>query len=537
MTPHPQFDSSPSPLAPIDSFFYRQSILIVLVVAFLSVGALTVATGTALGLMSFRDAGYPDSATLLRVSQVVHDHHIYYPGDRPPYFISIYGPLTYVYFAAPYKLALSLGASPQTFLRLSVLLAVFICIACLYLIGKKLYGSRGVALLCALFAVSSYPMASWTVQFRPDFLALACSLAAMLWFLQSREKRVPILSAIVAGLALLFKQTFIAAPLAIVGWLLYRRRYRDAILWTAIAGLTAIAGNAIAYLHEPYMAQTIADLRHPVLEYRGALSIIWLAVRQPVVPFMVIGALFARHQRERAPERLLLLFYTVSAWAVAVLTIPQAGGNINYFFEPLMVSGALAGLGLIELQRHSTRRPLFACIAVCILLWPGLVPAFKAIRYDYDEAKRIPARKAQWQAFVAAASGRLLLSTHPDVTILGRHPEIPDGFLNDVLEKSGRWRPGDVLSEMNADMYDMIVITKGQADNPEQVKHRNLHQWDADMWAALKQHYTKNCTFDVFEVWSPKATARNTPRVDYASFGCAPVASAMPAAPPALVRQ
>ncbi len=533
MTPHPQFNSSVSPLAPIANFFRRQPILIVLVVAILSIGALTVATGTALGLMSFRDAGYPDSATLLRVSQVVHEHHIYYPGDRPPYFISIYGPLTYVYFAMPCHLALSLGASPQTFLRLAVLLAVFVCIACVYFIGRKLYGSRGVALLCALFAVSAYPMASWTVQFRPDFLALACSLAAMLWFLATREKHVPVLSAIVAGIALLFKQTFIAAPVAIVGWLLYRRRYRDAILWAAIAVLTAIAGNAIAYLHDPYMAQTVADLRHPVLEFRGALSIVWLAVRQPVVPFMCIGALFAWRERERAPERLLLLFYTVSAWAVAVLTIPQAGGNINYFFEPLMVSGVLAALGLIELQRHSVRNPLLACLAVCVLLWPGLRPAFKGIHYDYDEAKRIPARKAQWQKFVEAASGRLLLSTHPDVTILSRHPEIPDGFLNDVLEKSGRWRPGPVLDEMNAGTYDMIVITKGQADDPEQVKHRNLHQWDSDMWAALKQHYTKTCTFDVFEVWSPKATARSSPTVDYASFGCVPVAGASAAAPAA----
>jgi hypothetical protein len=127
----------------------------------------------------------------------------------------------------------------------------------------------------------------------------------------------------------------------------------------------------------------------------------------------------------------------------------------------------------------------------------------------------------------------MLLSTHPDVSVLAARPEIPDAFLNDVLEKSDRWRPGPVLDEMNEGVYDMIVITRGQADEAGKVSHRNLHQWDADMWAALEQHYTKHCTFDVFEVWTPNATPRTSPPVDYESFGCVPIASAPAADPPA----
>ena len=113
------------------------------------------------------------------------------------------------------------------------------------------------------------------------------------------------------------------------------------------------------------MFKTMAALRHAVLEYPRALAILLQAISQPVVPFALIGAFFA--VAKRATDRLLLLFYCVAAWLMAILIDPQAGGSINYFWEPLIASAVLAGPGLCELESKAdrTRPRLKQCSLSC----------------------------------------------------------------------------------------------------------------------------------------------------------------------------
>src|SRR5215217_6533640 len=84
---------------------HRDAPVAALVTVFGLAGALCTAVGTVQGLANFRDVGYPDSATLLRVAEVVRTGSIYPDPDRPPYLVSIYGPLTYALLAFPYAIA------------------------------------------------------------------------------------------------------------------------------------------------------------------------------------------------------------------------------------------------------------------------------------------------------------------------------------------------------------------------------------------------------------------------------------------------
>src|ERR1035438_5207720 len=97
------------------------------------------------------------------------------------------------------------------------------------------------------------------------------------------------------------------------------RKYKEAVFWATGFALTVVGGYAIVWWREPLMLKHVAALRHPVLEYRQALVILWDAVSQPVVPFAAIGGFLALWKR--APERLLFLIYCVVAWLVAILTI------------------------------------------------------------------------------------------------------------------------------------------------------------------------------------------------------------------------
>jgi hypothetical protein len=493
-----------------------------LVIAFLLAGALCVAVGTALGLANFRDVSYPDSATLLRLGEVIRLGHIYPDFDRPPYLVTLYGPLTYVFLAIPYRMAQVVGITPQVLVRLGIVGALSQCVLLTFMIGRRLYSSRPMAWLCALFAVSALPMASWTTQIRGDFLGLALSLLSLYWFLLTDGRPRSIGAAICAGIALLVKQTFVAAPVAIVGWLIYRRRYKDAFLWATGLGLTVLGGYAIAWWREPLMLKHMAALRHPVLGYGEALKILGNAVSQPVVPFAVLGGFLAL--RKRTPERLLYLIYCMVAWLVASLTITQVGGAINYFFEPLMASAVLAGPGLCELQRKANRTPILVTAMLVVLLLRAFVPMLVGelayLRKSYVNVADYQVRKTKWESFVSTVSGRRLLSTYPDVTVLSTIPEIPDPFFNSMLERRGLWNSGPVVAEINAGVYDLIVIAKGEAEANRNDGYRGIRYWDDGMWAALKRNYARACISQDMEIWLPdRGSGQILPRLS--GIGCA----------------
>lgn len=514
----------------------RQPLLGGSVVAFLLLCALSTAVGTAIGLANFRDVGYPDSSDLLRIGEFIHTGHIYPDGDRPPYLVSLYGPLTYVLLSFPYRLAQSIGVTPQLPVRLAVVGAVCLCISLVYLISRRLYSSRSIALLCALFALSTLPMAQWTTQIRSDFLGLAVSLVSIYWFLARNGRPQTIGAALCAGLAPLFKQTFLAAPIGVVAWLIYRRRYKEAALWAVTVALTVACGYAIEGWREPLMFKTVAALRHPVLEYSRGFAIFLDAVCQPVAPFAAMGALLAI--RKRASDSLLLLCYCSAAWLVAILIDPQAGGTINYFWEPLVASAVLAGPGLCEFQSKVSRTPTMVKGMVFVLLLWAFIPMLREqlayLTLCRTNISQYHARKARWEAFVSTVSGRRLLSTSSDVALLSSNPEMPDPFLNGTLELRGGWNSAPIAAQIEAGVYDLIVIKAGEAEN-HQDDYRGIRKWSMGMWGALQKTYGPACVFKddnyiqkygaegAEEVWLPRGGAHDLLH-GLLAIGCLPVA-------------
>ena len=501
----------------------RQPLLTGSVVVLLLAGAFSIAVGSALGLANFEDVGYPDSATLLRLKDFVHSGYIYPDINRPPYLVTLYGPLTYVILGIPYRLAQVAGVTPQLFVRLSIIGAICLDVLLIFLIVRRLHGPRPVAWLCALFAVSAFPMASWTTQIRGDFLALGLSLLSVYLFLFTNGRSRAVGGAICAGIALLFKQTFLAAPVAIIGWLIYKRRFKEAVYWATGCALTVVLGYAIAWWREPLMLQHITAIGRPTLEYRGAVSILWNALSQPVVPFAAIGGFLAL--RKRTPEGLLVLIYCVVAWLAAILTIPQVGGNINYFWEPLLASAVLAGPGLCELQRKASRTPILVTAMLFILLARSFIPVLRQdlvyVRNAYRYVSDYQLHKARWESLMSVVSGRRLLSTIPALTSQSTIPEMPDPFLNSVLERQGRWSARPVVARIDAGVYDLIVIGKGEAEDAD--GYRGVPIWGDGMWKAIKSAYALACVFENKEVWLPRNSSGEF-FLKLSAIGCLPMA-------------
>ena len=96
---------------------------------------------------------------------------------------------------------------------------------------------------------------------------------------------------------------------------------------------------------------------------------------------------------------------------------------------------------------------------------------------------------------MSTVSGRRLLSTYPDVTVHSMTPEIPDPYMNSELELRGQWKSGPVVAQINAGMYELIVIKEGEAEAHEGDGYRGVRKWDAGMWAAFKRTYGLACVF------------------------------------------
>jgi hypothetical protein len=368
-------------------------------------------------------------------------------------------------------------------------------------------------------------MADWTTQIRGDFIALAFSLLGIYVFLLTNGRPQQLGAAVCSGIAFLTKQTCLAVPIAIITWLIYYRRYKEAIFWATGFTLTVVSGYGFAWWREPLVLKHIAALGDPVFEYRTALHLLADAVSQPVVPFAAIGGLFAL--RKLTTENLLFVIYCVVAWLVAILTIPQVGGNINYFWEPFFASAVLAGPGLCELKRKVNHAPILITTLLFVLLLQSFLPILRwnvgYVRQSYAVLRDHQTRKTNWASFVSTISGRRLLSTMPDVTSYSLTPEIPDPFLNSVLELRGRWNSRSVAAQIDAGAYDLIIVGAGDRAraraNDESGNYRGIKIWSDEMWAALARAYRLACVFENMEIWLPRKASEETV-AQFSAIGC-----------------
>jgi len=183
---------------------------------------------------------------------------------------------------------------------------------------------------------------------------------------------------------------------------------------------------------------------------------------------------------------------------------------------------------LIRLQQSVQRTPALVALALMVLLLRAFLPVFYgnvtslrgAWSYVDPKAYATRTRKREWNSFVAMLSGRRLLSTLPDVAVHSTTPEIPDPYLNTVLEIRGIWNSAPVAARIDADVYDLIVLRKGEAAGRVEF-YRGLPRWNDKMWRALLRAYKPFCEFENMEVWLPDK--RPSPVISQLStVGCHP---------------
>ena len=303
-------------------------------------------------------------------------------------------------------------------------------------------GGRTVPAVVALGWLALAPVAIWGPALKPDLVALAFTVGAVL----SLERRRATLSAILIVLAILAKPTAIIVAIALYEWIatrdraLVRRWSVTVAIGTVIAAVTlapfgyadlwkhVIVWNALPWSVE--QAALLAFLGVVVLAALVGGAIVTRAIRGPIAAYCVAGA-------------------------VIVLLGGREGATINYLLD----LSAAASLALVSAAPALARAPHYPAIALVNLVLAvalidplGIVPGRTATTGAWGDPARITsvaAALAGDESVLAEDSGLLVATGHRVV--------VDDLFLWSRLVVQGTVDPLPLLEDIRAARFTAIV--------------------------------------------------------------------------------
>jgi hypothetical protein len=297
-----------------------------------------------------------------------------------------------------------------------------------------------IAWCCPILFLTSYEMLRWVAYTRVDLLSIALTVGGLtvfgLWGQREKSRWGRAAAIVLFALALLAKQTVLAAPAACFLWLLVRER-RGALwfaLWMGLAALLPV-GLLTALSGGQYWLHTVTynqNVMHWNELWQWWLPHLWRLYHFPIAGagVLCVWVLFAAWKRRtsRALE-LAAIYFVLNALSTA--SVAKSGSAENYLVEPLVALALFLGIGLKHalesMQRPESASPpvrQFASSPVFSLspqsseLSPQssvLSPQHSALSPQHSAlSPQHSALNVRWMGAVAAAAVLAMLIGHAD---------------------------------------------------------------------------------------------------------------------------
>ena len=334
-----------------------------------------------------------------------------------------------------------------------------------------------VAATIALAWLGSVPVLEWGSAVKPDLVALAFTVGAVVALDRSHPRHA--LAGALVGIAALAKPTALLPALAI--FVFVARTDPRAALRALGSGL--VAAVLVAELtHGPdkllkiHVVDWNALAWHPDL----AASLVVLALVLLAVPLVTIAV--------TRPSRTIVTAYAVGALGIALLG-GREGATINYLLD-LSAAIALAVSGRAPLLAVSVRYPMAAIAQAAVALF--LLNPFSVIpgRIVSTGAWGDPVRIAA----VASISGTLLVEDSGLLLANGREPIVDDVFLwsrnraREVDEHFSFSEGERLLAAVRGGTFD-AVVTEVDLASLDQTAGFERQRWHPDLVAAVLERY------------------------------------------------
>lgn len=441
------------------------------------------------------DTTYPEAATAYVALLAGRTGHLYRSYLSPPYVVQPYGPLFYAVnamFARVTHLELS-GT-----MRLGRLLAFgcyLLCGLVVFAIGRRLDFSKLESALAALMLFAQPAFLGWNATMRPDLMALLGMLLC-LFFVVGQEPANPkscFLSGLSAGIALLFKQSAFVAPAAIAIVFLLSRKYRETVALAAASALPVLIVIGALSLHRGSFLQQFTAAGQSIWSIAAGAR--WMITSQPLamlpVP-LIIGAVgFVEAVKGNEQSKMIASFALITLFG-GMATIPQIGGDLNYFLPALAGCALLLPFAMRTVARHARTSKVAIGLAVCVLLAGTVGGAIVCRLYD--------SRAERGHITYDALQPYHLISDDPHLAVQGRDPELLDPYTAHVFELAGRWNPSEVVEKIHRGDYDLVIL---RSNRPIQA-YRGVSFFGAPIVDAINANYKTLCAADSALVLVPK---------------------------------
>jgi hypothetical protein len=333
-----------------------------------------------------------------------------------------------------------------------------------------------VAGALALAWLGSVPVLQWGSAVKPDLVALAFTVGAVMAVDTAKPRHT--LAGVLIGIAAMAKPT---ALLPAAAMFVFVAR-RDPLAALRALGSGLIAALVVAVLtHGPDKAVRLHVIEWNALPWRPdlAASLLFLALALFIVPIATI--LVTR------PSTTIVTAYAVGALGIVLLG-GREGATINYLLD-LSAALALAVAGRAPALAARARYPIAALVqaAVAVLLLNpfGVIPGRATTTGAWGDPVRIEA--------VSRIPGALLVEDGGLLVANGRQPIVDDVFLwsrNRAREVSGfSFREGQQLIDaVRSGQFD-AVVTEVDLATIDAVGGYARQRWHPDLVATVLERY------------------------------------------------
>jgi len=426
---------------------------------------------------------------------LIHDHAarllrgeaLYQPIGHPSFSIAAYTPVFYLLMAGAQALfGPSLGPG-----RIVSIVATVVTAGLLgALAARQGRGFPAGALAALLFVALGFPTPfPWLAIGKEDVLGVGFGIASVLMLAGGTSAKRVAGAAVLAALAILTKQTLIAAFVAgtLVLWFHDRPRAIQFVLMGG--GLVAGTGLVLELTTHAFLANTVLANAQP---YRLEVLSINLATLKAyqVGPIAVAAFAVLRRLIARASLEDVLLPAYWAATLLPLLGLAVVGSAQNYWIELAAASAVLAAAEIWTWVHSASARSkllggalaLVPCVNVVVagrlaLIW---LPAIGS----YERPAEMSAVFDELVQIVRRTPGDVLAEPL-DVTALAGKSSIVEPWAADVLDQSGTWDLQPIVDRVCAGDIRLAVLAHPLEEDV--VAFNDYAIWPKSMLTAMRR--------------------------------------------------
>lgn len=318
-----------------------------------------------------------------------------------PFAMSPYGVLYYVVVG----LGMKLFGTQFWFARFLSVILSYVCCRAIYKIVMYSHGNKNGALLAVFIFLSAFPLQAWIGLQRPDILALCLSLVGLqLGLTKNAEGKLQrsVLTALLLTAAIFTRQTTIMPALFMGLWLLYQKKFKEFSIYCVVsAAVTVSIVVFLDYTSEGgYLWQQYIMPSGVVKDFEFLQVHLVRLIKDPftVMVLLLCPWLYFNYRTStpslfsfRPDISVLMLQYTLAAFAIAAITSSRLGSNVNYWLEfftaiALFIGTAFHGrINDILIIKHK-----FAVIALLAMILAVTFTGTRFLRGEYYRWKSAP---------------------------------------------------------------------------------------------------------------------------------------------------